>query len=300
MRRKPLVSVVVLTWNREKQVLRCIKSILNSSYKNYELIVVDNASTDRTCDLISKNFPQVKLIKSKKNLLASGGRNLGASFAKGEYILFVDSDNVVDKDMISQLIKVAIKNKMVGLLGPKMYFLENKRMIWYAGANINFITSKTDYVGINTIDDGQFNEVKEVGHIPNVFMIKKRLFERIKGFDVDNFPIHYEESDLAERVKKAGYKVLFVPHAITYHDIPQKREQRNGRGLALGNKERTYYNFRNRILFMKKYGKNYLLFALFFLPLFTLWYLLILFKIKRKDLIKSMFLGLKEGILKKV
>jgi len=296
--RNPLVSVVVLTRNTEKQISRCINSILNSSYKHYEVIAVDSASTDRICDLISEKFPQVKLVKCKKDLLASGARNLGASFAKGEYVLFVDSDNVIDKDMILHLVKVAIENEIAGILGPKMYYLENPKMIWYAGADINLITSKTNYIGINTIDNGQFNEVKEVGHLPNVFMIKKKVFEKISGFDTENFPIHYEESDLAERIKKEGYKVLFVPHAITYHDTPLKIKQGKGKGLALNTRERAYYNFRNRILFMKKYGKNYLLFVLAFLPFFVSLYLLIALKIKRHDLLKSIILGVKDGLLR--
>jgi len=296
--KKPIVSVVIVTWNRVGHLFKCIKSVLDSSYKDYEIIVVDNGSTDNTHSLTSKKFPHIKIIRSDINLLAGGGRNLGAANTNGKYLLFIDDDNVIDKDMIHFLVKKMQTTTDAGLLGPKMYYLASKKTIWYAGASINMLTSKTSYCGIYEQDKGQFDEIKQVGHIPNVFMINKDLFNRVGKFDVKNFPMHYEEADLSERVRRAGGKILFIPQAITYHNTPLKTKENYGIGLALNNTDRAYYNLRNRIIFMKKYGENYLVFVLFFLPLFLFYYLITLIRVKRFDLISQIFRGVKDGLVK--
>jgi len=298
--KKILVSVVIVTWNRKEQVLKCVESVLKSVGVKLELIIVDNGSTDGTSELISKHYPKAKLVLNKKNLFVSKARNLGASFAKGKYIVFIDSDNVIDKNMIFQLAKVALKDKKAGLLGPKMYYLEKPEIIWYAGADINLITSKTTYTGLGEKDLGQFDKVVEVGHIPNVFMVEKNLFKNIAGFDEKNFPMHYEESDFAERVREKGFKVLFIPKAITYHDTPFKSKESQGVGLALNDPDRVYHNLKHRIIFMKKYGKNYPVFVLFFLPFFSFYYLITLARVKRFDLIGQVFRGVKDSLLEKI
>ena len=294
------ISVIIVTWNRVERVVKCIKSVLSSSYANYEIVVVDNGSTDNTYNYISKKFPQINLIRSNKNLLASGGRNLGAANAKGKYLLFIDDDNIIDKKMIEELIGNIKAIPRAGLIGPKMYYLTSKKTIWYAGADINKLTSKTSYFGIYEKDKGQYSKVKQVGHIPNAFMIKRDIFNKIGKFDIKNFLMHYEEADLAERVRQRGYKVLLIPKAITYHDTPLKTKENKGAGLALNNAERAYYNLRNRVVFMKKYGINYPIFIVFFLPLFFFFYLATLIKIGRPDLIRQIFYGVKDGLFSKV
>ena len=96
--KKISLSIIVVTYNRKEEVLDCLKSIFENDYKNFELILVDNASTDGTIVAVEKVFGnKIKIVKSKINLMAGGGRNLGASYAKGKHLLFIDSDNVIDK-----------------------------------------------------------------------------------------------------------------------------------------------------------------------------------------------------------
>lgn len=292
------VSVIVVTYNRKKEVFDCLKSIFESDYKNFELILVDNASTDRTAEAVIKRFNnKIKIIKSKVNLMAGGGRNLGATYAEGEYLLFIDSDNVIEKRMISELVKNAEKIEDCGILGPLMYYFKDKKRLWWADSKINLWSSKTYYIGLDQLDNGQFDQIAEVGHIPNVYMLKKETWKKVGGIDKD-YVIHYEESDLAERVRKLGLKPYRIPSAKTWHKVPLYKEQSN-RNYIGENQEKTYYVAKNRILFMKKNASRlqYLFFLVFYLPLFTLFYLTKIIKSRRIDLIGIYINGLKNGLL---
>lgn len=275
----------------------CIDSILKSSYQDYEIIVVDNNSTDNTVKTIKKKYGKlVTLIESKENLRAGGGRNLGSSYAKGKYLLFIDDDNIIDRKMIENLLNGIRSRKNVGMVGPLMYYFSNKKIIWWAGADINLLTSKTTYVGIGEEDHGQYDKASIVGHIPNVFMLEKRLWKKVGGID-EKYIIHYEESDLAEKLKKNGLKIYRIPKAKTYHRIALEKDNkiRNYAGVSF---EKTYYAARNRVIFMKKHSSkiNFLMFVIVFNNLFLFHYLLIFLTNKRYSLTKVYFSGYLDGL----
>ncbi|MBT6466067.1 MAG: glycosyltransferase family 2 protein, partial [Kordiimonadaceae bacterium] len=143
------VSVVIPTYNRRDDVLRCVHSVLKSDDVNFEVIVVDNASTDDTYEKLMElcdTFPCLKVVLADKNLGAGGGRNLGASHASGKYLLFLDSDNVIDSHMI-RILTDSIMNSGAGMVGPLMLFGERPDRIWTYFADINPWTSRAHYLG---------------------------------------------------------------------------------------------------------------------------------------------------------
>lgn len=297
-----LVSIIIVTYNREKDIQICLESILNSTYKNYEIVIVDNASTDNTLKILEEKYrDKIKFIKSDKNLMAGGGRNLGAKHSEGKYLLFIDSDNIIDKEMINELIKKIDSLNNAGMVGPLMYFYKDPKRIWWAGSTINLWTSKTTYIGINEIDKNQYNLIRKVSYIPNIFMIKKNIWDKVDGIN-ENYVMHYEESDLAEKIKKIGYKIYMIPTAKTWHNVPV--EKNNDFWIrTLGGSEnltRNYLTARNRILFINK-NANFLqnlVFLFIFLPLFTIFYL---YKILKTGNYKIAYIYLKgtiDGILK--
>ena len=270
----PLISAVVVTWNRKQEVIACLSSLLNSIYPHLEVIVVDNGSTDGTAEEVERRFPQVVLVKNDKNQMAAGGRNAGLARARGDYLFFVDSDNIVDRDAVSRLYEVISSEKDIGLVGPKMYYLEDPNRIWYAGATINYTTSKTAYIGSGDIDAGQHDQIREVDHIPNAFMVSREVVNRIGGFE-ERYGIMYEESDFACRARRDGFKSLLVPDAKVWHNIRRTSQADNPlRGFGMESSDRAYRHARNRILFMKRNAsrRNYLIFASCVLPLFVLYY----------------------------
>ncbi|MFH0876443.1 MAG: glycosyltransferase family 2 protein [archaeon] len=295
---KKLVSIIIPTYNREKEVLNCLKSLSLIDYPNVEVIVVDNASDDNTVREIKNRFPKAKIIRQAKNNGAVVARNIGAKEALGDYILFLDSDNYVKKDFLSELVKLMETDKNIGFAGPKMYFYHDKKRIWYAGVKINLATSITKYIGSNEIDDGQYDKIKEVEHIPNCWLVRKSIIDKIGLMD-ETFVMTYGEADWPMRAKKAGYKVMFCPSSIVYHNIELPGSAKGLRGeIGFDTPYRIYYLARNRTIFMRRYAKqvNFIVYIVIFLPIISLWYIYNFARYKRMDLLVPFLRGAFDGI----
>lgn len=271
--RELLVSVVIPTHNRKEKLKRLIKSVEESVFKKIEIVVVDDASTDGTCEELKKIFPNVKIIRNKGKRLVSASRNIGIRNSDGDFIFFVDDDNVIDKHCISKLTEMLFSHAEVGVVAPLMYYYSHPNTIWCAGIRRNLITSRTTTIGNGEIDHGQFTEIMESDDFPNAFMVRSEITKE-EGvlFDAINFPWMYEEADFITKIRKKGWKVVLVPTAKLWHDIP-KELFFMGRYTNL----KAYYLGRNRVLFHKKYSERYKfsIFATFFLPIFTLAYILL-------------------------
>ena len=293
-----LVSIIIPTYNRKDEILDCLVSIYKLSYSNFEVIVIDNGSTDKTSDAIKTYYPSVKLIEFAENLGAVSARNIGIENAKGEYLLFVDSDNILDTNVLKELVCLAETDEKIGFIGPKMFFYSDPERIWYAGAKINLLTSKTTYIGMNEIDYGQYDQVKEVEHIPNVWMVKRGVINKIGGLD----PIYimtYGESDWAMRAIKSGFKVILCPKAKVWHNYPLPKDQSGLRAtIGFDNPYRIYYVAKNRTIFMKRFSSilNFYIFILIFNNLFLIVYFFYFLRYRKYILIKNYLKGYIDGL----
>ena len=274
----PLVSVIIPTHNRKEKLIRLVESIVNSSYpkEKLEIIVVDDASTDGTYKEIKRKFPEVKVIRNERELFLANSRNIGIKNSSGKYIFFIDDDNVVDRNCIFELIKTLENDQKIGIAAPTMYYYKQPRRIWCTGIKRSKISSLTTKIGADEIDQGQFNDPIESVDVLNAFMIKREIINKVGLFNGKDFPIHYDEADFGERVRRVGYKIVFNPKAKVWHDIPLPEEERDkARLFHCHNELRAYYCGRNRIIFHKKYSKwwQFLIFVTIFNWLFTLYYL---------------------------
>jgi hypothetical protein len=254
----PLVSVVIPTHNRKEKLARLIKSILESDYpKNkLEVIVVDDASMYGTYEYIKKLFPHVRVIRNEEEKLLAESRNIGIKASRGKYIFVVDDDNVVGKNTIRELVEFMEKHPEVGVAGPIMYFLEDPKRIWCAGVKRSYWTTVTHFIGFNTVNNNKsLRNPYETEDLPNAFMVRREVFEKVGFFDSRLFPIHYDEGDFCNRVRRAGYRVVVVPSAKIWHDIPLPERSRTST-LRLKSPLRAYYAARNRILFHWKWSRN--------------------------------------------
>lgn len=287
-----LVSIIIPTRNRAEDILKCLSSIHRSSYKSFEVIVVDNASTDNTVDLIKTRYPSVRLVCSEYNRMAVGGRNLGIGYARGNYLLFIDSDNEIDPEMISNLVNAAESDHSIGLVGPKVYYYSDRNRIWCAGVDINLLTGQTIYLGNNQIDRGQFDKIREVGHIPNVFMARREALLKAGGKLDDVYKMSYGESDLAMNIKKAGFRVVIIPEAKTYHKtVPPGL---NARSFGFDTQERIYYLIRNKVIFMKRHAPilNFIFYILYLYPIYIVYFAIKILRYK-----PDIFPGFIKGVL---
>jgi GT2 family glycosyltransferase len=267
---KNLVSVIIVTRNRKKEFIESLDSIFKSTYKQIEIIVVDNKSDFDIMEIFPRSMlKKIIVIKSEKNLGAAGGRNLGAKHAKGNYLLFFDDDVIADKKMIAELVKVLIEEKNAVITSPKIYDLKNRNTIQAVGHWVNMMTGRIGGWGVYEKDVGQYENILKVPMAGGVLLIKKDFFRKVHGFD-EVFFIPYEDSDLTFQATKKGYDVLFVPKAICFHPskkivMPEKIQM-----LGITSPERAYRTLRNKIILVRKNGQWYevIIFVCVFVPIY--------------------------------
>ncbi len=269
----PLVSVVIPTHNRRNSVKRLVQSVLNSSYKNVEIIVVDDASSDGTLAFLTEKYRKNKnitILHNKKNLYTAATRNKGAEKAKGDYIFFVDDDNVVDKNTIAELVKPFEDDHLIGEIGPINYNFNSKKKVLWCVTRRDMFTTKT-YQPRSHKEFGK-RLTWSTADVPNAFMVRREVFKKYKIKFREVFEIMYEESDYAYRVRNAGFKVVVARNARIYHDIEEARSKKKKKKDYLyhfmDNPRRPYLTARNRILFHSLYSTKM---ELFFIIVFWVW-----------------------------
>ena len=248
-----LASVIVVNYNGKEHLARCLESL--SSTKEAEIIVVDNASSDGSADLVKSAFPEVQLIRSQTNLGFGEGCNMGARVAKGDYLAFINPDTIVEQDWLDALIN-ALKNRPdAGMATSQILQMDQPDRISACGNDIH-ISGLTLGRGMGQIRDS-FPEIEEVTAISGAsFCVRSDTFYQIGGFDQDFF-LYMEDTDLSLRMRLSGYKCLYAPQSVVYHDYTLNISPR-----------KTFYQERNRYLMLLK---NYRwLTLLIFLPVLLL------------------------------
>lgn len=256
MKKNSLVSVVIPTHNRKTMLIRLLKGLLENDYQHIEIIIIDDASTDGTAALVQQTFrdeKKITLVSNKRNLYTAGSRNKGAHLATGDYIFFIDDDNVVTHTVISHLVAVMDTDKMVGEVGPMMYYYIEKNKIFWAGTQRNMTTSKTNF--INNFSELPKENIWKTDDVLNAFMVRANVIKHNKISFIENLGIMYEESDYAWKIKKTGYKIVAVKNAVIYHDVEDPGDA-PGAFLyhTLKDKRRVYFTARNRLIFHTLYS----------------------------------------------
>jgi GT2 family glycosyltransferase len=200
MQSLPKVSVITVNYNGEDVTCDMLESMRHVTYANVEIIVVDNASP-RDCSVIAERFPEVKLIRSPKNLGFAGGNNLGIQQATGDYILMLNNDTIVPPSFLEPMLETFAKNKNVGVVSPKIVFYYSDGLVQYAGTGkISTLTCRGNTNGYMQKDNGQFNyeAPTELSH-GACMMISRKALDKVGLLDESYF-MFYEEYDYCERI----------------------------------------------------------------------------------------------------
>lgn len=277
------VSIVIPTYNRKKSAARLIKSIYNNSHKNIEIIVVDDASTDGTSEFLRAKFEKknnIIFLRNKSNLFAAGSKNIGMKKSTGEYIFFVDDDNVMSKNLISNLVTVLDSDLKIGEAGPIMYFLSKQKKLYWAGTYRNMATSKTNFR--TNLHGLRKKNIWKTDDVLNAFMVRGDVVRKNNIHFRDNYGIMYEESDYAYRIKQAGYSIVAVKDAVIYHDIDVNTSKKYRTAFlyhTMRDIRRPYFTARNRLIFHSIFSsKTQLLEIVFFWNwLFAIYYVFNIF-----------------------
>ena len=184
------VSIIIPHWNGIDILSECLISLFKNKHDSYEVIVVDNASTDGSQSWVKNTYPQVKLIENKKNYGYAGGCNLGALEAKGDYLVFLNNDTIQDPDWIRNLEKFMKKDNMIAAVQPKVLNYFNKNIFDYAGGSgghmdrFCFPYARGRIFSKQEKDIGQYNDSKQCfWSSGTAFMVRKKLFFEAGKFD---------------------------------------------------------------------------------------------------------------------
>ncbi|MCC7429950.1 glycosyltransferase family 2 protein [bacterium] len=250
---EPSVYLIVLNWNGSKLLEETLLSLQKITYKNYKIIVVDNGSVDESVEMLKAKFPQVYLIQNDKNLGFGGGNNVGIEFClsqKTDYVLLLNNDVEVDKDFVTEMVKVAESSGKIGLVAPKIYYFEPKNRLWFAGGKVSFATGLISHVGLRETDKGLYDKVCETDYVCGCAMlIKRKVLEKIGMFDPIFNPAYVEDADLSQRAKLASYKLFYAPKGIVWHKVSST--------LGAMSSAKTKLKIRNNFIFFKRYAKPY-------------------------------------------
>ena len=216
----PSIAVVILNWNGSSDLLACLSSLEKESWQNKEVIVVDNGSSDESCELVQKQFPSTTLLALKENLGYAGGNNVGISYAleKGhDFILILNNDTLVSAHFLTQFVSFSRENPAVGIIGGWPCLMSNPSKLDHLGGKWNPQTALFDFIGKEEPSHSTIEE--EVDYVCGCsIFIKRAVFEKI-GLLEPAFFLFWEEADFCMRAKKSGFKIAFCKKAVLLHKV---------------------------------------------------------------------------------
>jgi GT2 family glycosyltransferase len=251
------IAIVVLNWNGKRDTLACLHSLQKIDYPFFEVIVVDNGSSDDSLIAIRSEFPKALFIESKTNLGFAGGNNLGVQLALdrgARYVLLLNNDTVVAPDILKAFVDAASEGD---ILGAKLYLYHAPDTFDHFGGFWNREKGVFELVANRLKEDNKSWETAQVlDYVCGcALFIKREVFETIGLFE-EKFFLIWEESDFCFRAKRAGFTSLFCAQAKLWHKVSAS--------FVGGKPHSTYFWWRNRLLWIErncsKQEKRYLFF----------------------------------------
>jgi GT2 family glycosyltransferase len=246
-----LISVVILNWNGAEYLRKFLPALIcYTQLPDVEIVIADNGSTDDSLEVLSAEFPSLRVIELEKNYGFAGGYNRALASLDSEYYLLLNSDVEVSENWLAPMLEFMKNNPQVAVCQPKIRSFHNKEYFEYAGASGGFI-DKFGYpfcrgriLGTTEKDTGQYDDIAPIFWATGAcFLVRADAFWEMEGFDVDFFA-HMEEIDLCWRLRNSGYEIACVPQSVVYHV--------GGGTLNAESPYKTYLNFRNNLLMLYK------------------------------------------------
>lgn len=235
-------SVIILAWNGMSYLEACLNAVLGQEYPDFEVIVVDNASTDGSADFIAAQYPQVRLIRNERNLGFAAGNNVGLRAATGDVLVLLNQDTEVQSGWLAALV-AELQTAGVGIAGGKAYYPDGR--IQHAGGYLNE-RGEGSHFGVRQEDHGQFDEGRDVDYVTGAALaITRTAFQAVGELDEVFAPVYYEDVDWCYRARQAGFRVLYVPQATLVHKEASSAATMDHAGM--------YIFHRHRIRFVLKH-----------------------------------------------
>lgn len=259
------ISIIIVHYNTDKDTRECLESLAKIEVDDfeYQILVVDNASREPLN--LPKQYKNVQVITSDKNLGFTGGNNLGFSMASRDfnpdYFLLLNSDTLVKPDFLVKLHQKIKNEPQCGMMTPKIYFApdcefyhqdykkkDRGKVIWMAGGMIDWDNLLTFHAGVDEVDRGQYADFEDFDFASGCCCLIRREALAVSGVFNDQYFLYYEDADLNMRLKKSGFTIMRDDEAIIWH-------KNGGSSQGSGSDLQNFYLSRNRLFFFFKYGK---------------------------------------------
>jgi GT2 family glycosyltransferase len=246
------VIVVILTYNQKDTTLECLDSLLRNENMSFKVLVWDNGSHDGVIEAVNGAFPDVLTYYSESNLGVAGGRNAAAQLAIHEFgathILFLDNDILVEQGFVEALHEPFELNPTIGQTQSKLRFMHDRSLINDGGgAQVSFVFWRVKPVGFGESDRGQYDTSHPCISCGGAMMVRSDVFQQLNGFDPLFGPFGPEDLDFSLRLQKAGYKAMYIPKAVGYHQVSHTF----GKGYS---EEYARHKLRHWLLFMHRHA----------------------------------------------
>lgn len=220
----PRIAVIVLTLNQREMTLRCLETLLGQEGAEFRVLVWDNGSSDGTAEAVRRAFPDVLVHRHPSNLGVASGRNAAAELALREldptHLLFLDNDMVLEPGFVAGLLAPFAEDERVGQTQAKLRFADDpERLNDGGGCEITFWLARTRPVGYRELDRGQRDRRSPCISCGGAMMVRADVFRELGGFDAGFDPFGPEDLDFSLRLQEAGYRALYVPEAVAYHEV---------------------------------------------------------------------------------
>lgn len=266
------LSIIIVSWNVKGDLADCIRSIGdNRPCCDYEVIVVDNASSDGSAEMVEERYPEVRLLANEENLGFATGNNVGIGKSRGEYLLLLNPDTIVHSGSLDALVKFMDENADVGVCGPKLLNTDGTtqpsargfptlRGVVHCFTIMRAIPIFHRCYNSWMMRDFAHDKQTDVDQVMGAaLMVRRSIFEALGGMD-ESFFMYYEEVDLCYRIKQSGWRVVFTPKAVITH--------RGGQSVGQIPVRRRIMTLRSILIFLRKHRgkKAIMLFNVFFKP----------------------------------
>ena len=241
----PLVSIVSVNFNQPDLTRIMLESLDRLTYPNWEVLLVDNGSSQGDVRPLKEEFPHIRLFISPDNLGFAGGNNLAFPHCRGKYVLLLNNDTEVDPGFLEPLVQLLEETPDVGVVSPKLFYYDQPDVLQFAGTTrMHPITLRGKKIGNGEKDDGRFDQLRETGFANGACMLlRKSLLDQLGGMYEPYF-LYYEEHDLCSRIERAGYRIMFHPDSRIWHKVSAS--------TGVLSPLKTHYLHRNRFVYLRR------------------------------------------------